>query len=229
MTKTIFYDVDTQNDFMNKDGGLYVPGAESIKGNLELLTKTAVEGGIPVFGSVDLHFGTSDYRHREGELIKHGGPFPEHCIADTEGQKKIKETLHEALELLYLEHNLDWDANVLSRKELERKLTEFLSGVRPNSGRGVFFEKQNYDVSTNPYFERALNIIKPEVAFVYGVATDYCVKAAVKGLVNNGVKVYVVTDAISGITKEGVNSTLEEFKSLGVKFITTKEVVRGAL
>ena len=36
--KTIFYDVDTQNDFMKEDGALYVPGAESIKENLEKLT-----------------------------------------------------------------------------------------------------------------------------------------------------------------------------------------------
>ena len=37
----IHYDVDTQNDFMNPSGALYVPDAESIKPNLKKLTDHA--------------------------------------------------------------------------------------------------------------------------------------------------------------------------------------------
>ena len=92
MTKTIFFDVDTQNDFMNSNGALYVPDAERIKWDLELLTRHACFYRIPVFGSADRHFGTPEYKEREGELAKYGGPFPEHCMDGTPGQLKIGST-----------------------------------------------------------------------------------------------------------------------------------------
>ena len=56
----IFYDVDTQMDFMNKDGALYVPNAELIKPRLELLTNFAINNRILRIGSVDQHFGTEE-------------------------------------------------------------------------------------------------------------------------------------------------------------------------
>ena len=45
----IFYEVDIQNDFMNKNGALYVPGAELIKPNIKILTNYAREKNIPVW------------------------------------------------------------------------------------------------------------------------------------------------------------------------------------
>ncbi|MBI4918631.1 cysteine hydrolase family protein [archaeon] len=226
MVKIIFYDVDTQNDFINEDGKLSVPQAKEIRSNLEKLTNHAVEKGIPLFGSVDAHFGTPDYRHREGELSRHSGPFPDHCMVDTSGQLKIPETTHKYLTQLFLEHSLDWNANALSERELEDKLTDFLSGVRPNSGRGVFFEKQSYDVRSNPYFNMTLDVLNPEVAIVYGVATDYCVKAAVEGLLAKNVQVYLVVDAIKGIDSAVSESLLAKWeKEDGVKLVTTEEAL----
>src|SRR3989339_460088 len=110
----IFYDVDTQNDFMNADGALYVPAAELIKPALAKLTDYARANNIPVLGSVDKHFGTEQYKSREGELQKWGGPFPDHCMSQTDGQDKIDETTLSIFQDrkfcphdqgLYLEHN----------------------------------------------------------------------------------------------------------------------------
>ncbi len=88
----IFYDVDTQNDFMNSNGALYVPGAESLKENIRLLTEYARAKKIKIAGSVDRHFGTEKYKEREGELHRWGGPFPDHCMVGTKGELKINET-----------------------------------------------------------------------------------------------------------------------------------------
>jgi len=44
----IFWDVDTQVDFMEPEGKLYVPGAETIIPNLQALTASAAEHGILV-------------------------------------------------------------------------------------------------------------------------------------------------------------------------------------
>lgn len=184
----IFYDVDTQNDFMNKDGALYVPDAESIKPNLALLTKYARANGIQVVGSVDKHFGTEEYRQKEGELARWGGPFPDHCMTGTFGQKKIAET--------------------------------------DNAG-SIIFEKQHYDIFTNHSLEAYLKEKEVTEAVVYGVATDFCVKAAVLGMQQRGVQCYVVKDAIKGVFPGPTNSALEEMLKAGAKFTTTKDVLEG--
>ena len=51
----IFWDVDTQRDFMDADGKLYVPDAEAIKGNLDRLTRYAHVRGIRIVATADDH------------------------------------------------------------------------------------------------------------------------------------------------------------------------------
>ena len=41
--RTLFWDVDTQMDFIDPHGKLYVPNVETIKPNLEKLTKLGIE------------------------------------------------------------------------------------------------------------------------------------------------------------------------------------------
>src|SRR5438132_6347641 len=85
----IFWDVDTQVDFMHADGKLYVPGAESIILNLKRLTDYAHQHGIRIVASADDHVAG----HRE--LSDHPDfreTFPLHCMRGTPGQAKIAET-----------------------------------------------------------------------------------------------------------------------------------------
>jgi len=228
----IFYDVDTQNDFMNSDGALYVPDAELIKPNLMKLTDYAKEKRISIFGSVDKHFGTEEYKPREGELQKWGGPFPDHCMDGTEGQKKINET-----KLYWFNNPKEWgfdNASYLSHRLDEKvdvdKIVRLLKNVNENipwEKSGLFFEKQSYDVFTNPITEIVLAKAKVDEAIVYGVATDYCVKAAVMGMQQRGIQTYIVEDAIKGVTPETTKSALEEMAKAGAKFVTTKDVLGG--
>ena len=44
---SVFWDVDTQVDFMRADGSLYVDGAETIVSNLAALTDFAHANGNP--------------------------------------------------------------------------------------------------------------------------------------------------------------------------------------
>ena len=57
---------------------------------------------------------------------------------------------------------------------------------------------------------------------VYGVAENVCVNFAVKGLLERGKEVYVVTDAIKGLP--GIPACLEDWKNIGAKTVTSNEI-----
>lgn len=224
----IYYAEDIQNDFMNNNGALYVPDAELIKPNIKLLTQNAKEQKIFVLGSVDKHFGTPEYKDRELELARWGGPFPDHCMAGTFGQRIIPESMSSNPErAMYI-------ANLLSNEILEKQLEialEHLDFVHINkwSPLGVYFEKQSYDIFTNVNANEFLKRAKINEAVVYGVATDYCLKSAVLGMQKIGIQCYVVEDAIKGVFPESTKSALEEMATAGAKFIKTKEVLENKI
>jgi nicotinamidase/pyrazinamidase len=87
------------------------------------------------------------------------------------------------------------------------------------------FEKQTYDVFTNSQIRGALQDYKVTEAVVYGVATDYCVMAAVKGMQKLGIQCYVVEDAIAGITPETTKQAIYEMKEAGAKFVKTEDII----
>jgi len=233
----IFYDVDTQNDFMNKNGALYVPDAEIIGVNLAKLTDYAKENFIPVLGSVDRHFGTLEYKKREGELQIWKGPFPNHCMKDTNGELKIYETTLEINRWEDIPDNAHYIPNLLVKKEeilpefkpyLEialRKINDIKN--KEAKPQGIYFRKQSYDIFANPAFPAFLKMADIKEALVYGVATDYCVKAAVLGMQNKGIQTYVVKDAIKGVEPKTTKQALEEMTNKGAKTITTKQVLEG--
>ena len=90
---------------------------------------------------------------------------------------------------------------------------------------GIYFEKQSYDIFTNPAFAEFLKQAKIKQAIVYGVATDYCVKAAVLGMQDKGIQCYIVEDAIKGVDPETTKQALEEMTNAGAKLVTTKDIL----
>src|SRR5690242_6582841 len=82
LNSILFWDVDTQGDFIHADGKLCVPGAERIVPQLRRLTDWAAGNGVLVIASVDAH----QPGDPEFEI------YPPHCIAGTKGQGKIPET-----------------------------------------------------------------------------------------------------------------------------------------
>jgi nicotinamidase/pyrazinamidase len=82
--KTVFFDVDTQLDFLVPSGALYVPGAESIIPALARLNRHAKENAIPLISTVDAH----------SEADPEFQTWPPHCVSGTWGQRKPAELLH---------------------------------------------------------------------------------------------------------------------------------------
>lgn len=80
---TLFFDVDTQADFMYPAGALYVPGAERIVAHVARLNRWAEAQGIPLISTADAH----------AELDPEFQTWPAHCVSGTLGQLKPDSTL----------------------------------------------------------------------------------------------------------------------------------------
>jgi nicotinamidase/pyrazinamidase len=83
--KTIFFDIDSQLDFLYPAGALYVPGAEHVVPTIARLNHYAAAHGIPVISTTDAH-AENDPEFRD---------WPPHCVAGTTGQHKAEATLLE--------------------------------------------------------------------------------------------------------------------------------------
>lgn len=79
---TVFFDIDTQLDFVCPAGALYVPGAGKILPAVARLNRYAAGRGIPLISTADAHL------ENDAEF----GAWPPHCVAGTLGQRKPEMT-----------------------------------------------------------------------------------------------------------------------------------------
>ncbi|HEU5260491.1 MAG TPA: isochorismatase family cysteine hydrolase [Gemmatimonadales bacterium] len=212
MPRVIFWDVDTQHDFMKADGKLYVPEAEYIIANLQKLTDYAHGHRIRIVASADDHV----TGHPEiSDKPDWNTTFPPHCMRGTQGQKKIPET------------TLTDPLVIEPAKTDPRALAD---RVRAHRG-DILFHKHRFDVFTNENVLTVLDVLDPEDIVLYGVATDVCDKAAIEGLLERRphTRLFVVTDAVKGIDKDASEHLLKEWGEEGVRLVKTKEVVEEGL
>src|SRR5437016_6108773 len=84
----ILWDVDTQVDFMEPSGKLYVPGAKDVAHAMELLVDAARAARIVHVASADDHELTDPEISDSPDLRS---TFPPHCLRGTRGAEKIIE------------------------------------------------------------------------------------------------------------------------------------------
>ena len=205
MARVIFWDVDTQYDFMKADGKLYLPDAEHIIPNLKKLTDFAHGHGVRIVASADDHLP----QHPEiSDKPDWKTTFPPHCLRGTPGQKKIPETA--------LRDPLVIEPDVQDAK----------------AHRGdILFHKHRFDVFTNPNVLPVLDVIDPQDIVLYGVALDVCVRYAIEGLLEHRphIRLFAVVDAMKPIDRDVAEHLLREWGDEGVRLVKTSEVVVGGL
>jgi len=209
---TIFWDVDTQADFMHRDGRLYVPEAESIIPNLQRLTDYAHAHGIRIIASADDHVPG----HRElSDTPDWRTTFPQHCMRGTPGQKKIPETALTGPMVIEPERQ---EAGPLAAR------------VRSHPG-DILFHKHWFDVFTNENVDAVLHALAPRTIVLYGVATDVCNRYAVEGLLERHpeVRLFVVQDAMKGIDPGAGEHLLRQWAEEGVRVIDTNELIEDGI
>jgi nicotinamidase/pyrazinamidase len=98
---TVFFDIDTQIDFVFPAGALYAPGAERILPAVARLNRWAADHSIPVVSSMDAH----------AENDPEFASWPAHCVAGTAGQRKPSATLVGPPQILLTKQALDCFTN----------------------------------------------------------------------------------------------------------------------
>ncbi len=195
----LFWNVDTQFDFIDPSGKLYVQDAEKLKPVLKRITLFAGENQIRVINTCDFHLINSNELSSHPDFIS---TFPEHCMAGTSGAEFIEET-KPALPAI-----VDWMTQLAILPQL----------ANANQFRNIVIRKDAFDVfEGNPYTTKILDLIAPRKVFVYGVSTNVCVDKAVCGLVELGYKVFVFEDAIKELP--GIPLPFSRWKKLGVQLI----------
>jgi len=82
---TVFWDVDTQVDFMLPSGSLAVPGAECLLPNLGRLTTAARAAGITIVHTADDHEPHDPEIADTPDFVE---TFPPHCLRGTPGAQR---------------------------------------------------------------------------------------------------------------------------------------------
>ena len=200
LSNWLFWNVDTQIDFVYPRGKLYVQGAEELRPQWKELTELAKENLIRVVNTADYHYPNSAELDSSPDFVN---TFPEHCMAGTRGADYIRETDPED-SLIF-----DWDKEYLITPEL----------FNTEDHRNFIIRKDAFDVfEGNPMTDTILKQLNPETVVVYGVTTNVCVDAAVKGLVKKVKKVYVIKDAIKELPN--IPLPFDAWKKKGVEMIT---------
>jgi nicotinamidase/pyrazinamidase len=196
----VLWDVDTQVDFVHADGKLAVPGAMDVVASMAQLVEAARAAGIPHVASADDHELTDAEISDTPDYSK---TYPPHCLRGTRGAEKIPETEQA-------------DPVPLALTEVPDKWLQ---------GREFLLLKKSFDVFTNPNTDVLLERLDPQEIVLFGVATDVCNDAAIRGLLARGRKVTFVEDAARGLDEGRTASCLAAWRAGGVRFATTREVV----
>jgi nicotinamidase/pyrazinamidase len=196
----ILWDVDTQVDFMLPEGKLYVPGAEETASAMKRLVDAAHAAGIVHVASADDHELTDDEISEQPDFQT---TYPPHCLRGTRGARKIPETEQE-------------DPVPITLEPLPERYLE---------GGEFLLLKKSFDVFTNPNTERLLERLDPDEIIVFGVATDVCDDAAIRGFLQRGRKVRFVEDAARGLDEARVTARTAAWREGGVVFTTVDEVI----
>jgi nicotinamidase/pyrazinamidase len=204
---TLLWDVDTQVDFMLADGKLYVPQAEETIPAMERLVDAAREAGVVHVASADDHELTDPEITDEPDFHN---TFPPHCLRGTRGAQKIPETEQ--------------------ADPLPLSLVPFPPGLIPGlvaGRREILLLKKNFNVFTNPNADPLLDALDPAEIVVFGVATDVCDDAAIRGFLQRGRRVRFVEDAARGLDEERVQKCTAAWREGGVEFTSADEVIAG--
>jgi nicotinamidase/pyrazinamidase len=203
---TIFWDVDTQVDFMLPSGSLPVPGAPALLSTLVRLTAGARAVGITIVHTADDHEPDDDEISAVPDYVE---TFPAHCLRGTEGAHRLPETAAGpgAADIPPDGVGIDLAAVAASAE--------------------IVLRKNRFDAFSNPAAVPLLRALAPETVVVYGVALEICDRYAVEGMLalDPGLDIVVVEDAVGALDAERGAELLDDWRRRGVRVLSTDQVL----
>jgi len=177
-----------------------VPGAMGAVPAMARLVEAARAAGIPHVASAD------DHELTDAEISESPDfetTYPPHCLRGTNGAAKIAETSQADPVPLAL--------TVVPEHWLR--------------GREFLLLKKSFDVFTNPNADVLLARLDPDEIVLFGVATDVCNDAAIRGLLARGRTVTFVEEASRGLDEGRTARRVAEWRQGGVHFASVDEVL----
>ncbi|HYH47983.1 MAG TPA: isochorismatase family cysteine hydrolase [Acidimicrobiia bacterium] len=204
---TVFWDVDTQVDFVLPSGSLAVPGAEGLRANLARLTDAARAAGVPIVHTADDHDPHDPEIAEQPDFID---TFPAHCLRGTAGAERLPETAAAP------------DAVDIPPDGAGVDLAAAASAAE------VVLRKNRFDAFSNPAAAPLLRTLAPERVVVYGVALEVCDRYAIEGMLalDAGFEIVLVEDAVAALDPAKGAALLEEWRRRGVRVASTDEVLK---
>jgi nicotinamidase/pyrazinamidase len=191
--------VDIQGDFTKfKNGSLAVEGTDGayIKAVQEN-TKKLKDAGLPIYATQDWHsadhasFFTNHKGKKAFDVIKlHGKDqvlWPPHCVQNSPG------------------------AEILLDKKLFKAIVKKGMNSRYDSYSGF-----QDDGGKKTDMDKLLKTDKIKKVVVYGIATDYCVRATALDAAGAGYKVILIKNLSRGVAPDTSQKAIDEMKAKGI-------------
>jgi len=180
--KKVLVIVDFQRDFCDKNGALYVPGAEEALKNILKYIDEHKDAIDKIVFTLDWH------RHNDKSFSENGGQWPVHCLQNTEGARipcELRDKVYE------------YDIpNVSIRK----------GDVPDHEEYGAFERVEIVDpkhIICRSYKGSDDIVFDDEHTYVLcGLAGDYCVWETFKNMMKAGLRIHVFNEGISFIGDE---------------------------
>ena len=197
--KLIFWDVDTQFDFMKPEGTLYVPGAETIIEEVSEVRKIALQNGYSIIADIDWHSPGNEEISESPDFDK---TFPPHCMAGSPGSERLGYLGDVPIEYV--------EINKMPSKTL-KKLVE-------KDQFHIVIRKESVDAFDNPNTDELVELAGPKAVVVFGVALDFCVKYVLQGLAkHDGIKRILLRDVVKGLNPKTEDGIINELRDAGVE------------
>jgi len=204
--KTIFWDVDTQFDFMKSQGARYVPGAEEIIGKVSDVRRFALENGYSILADVDWHRRDNPEISEQPDMKT---TFPPHCMAGTPGAERVGDLGSVPID--------DVEIGEVGLAQL-RKLVQ-------KDQFHIVIRKQSLNVFDNPNTHKLVDLIRPEHVIVFGVALDCCVYYVLRELSKHKpMKLSLLTDATKGLHTRPDEEVYDDLRRRGVEITTFDQI-----
>ncbi len=194
--------VDIQGDFtIWKKGALAVEGTdEAYVKAVENATRDLARAGFPVFATQDWHpsnhisFYTNHKGNNAFETVEINGRtqvlWPPHCVQGTENAEVL----------------LDKGLIVATIKKGQDPRYDSYSGFQDDGGKYTELDEilKKHGIKT---------------LIIYGLATDYCVKATAIDAIEAGYKVIVVKSLCRAVDPDSGRAAIEEMKKRGIDVV----------